>query len=116
MIRDAILHIMNEQPLLADVEALPAPSDVAFVCTNVRTMNGTRPVFVDRMESVFVFPYAQIRFIELPEAARAGAEPDGPRDSSGRRQERDARPVEKPAEPEPELEIDEDFLRRVRDI
>jgi hypothetical protein len=115
VIRNVVIHLMNEQPLLADVEALPLPSDVAFVCTNVRTMNGTRPVFIDRMESVFVFPYAQIRFIEVPDAARAG-EADGPRDSSGRRQERDARPAQKPAEPEPELEIDEDFLRRVRDI
>jgi hypothetical protein len=116
VIRNVVIHLMNEQPLLADVEALPAPTDIAFVCTNVRTMNGTRPVFIDRMESVFVFPYAQIRFVELPVVAPAGTEPDGPRDSSGRRQERDARPAEKPAEPEPELEIDEDFLRRVRDI
>lgn len=110
-----MIHLMNEQPLLADVEALPAPSDVAFVCTNVRTMNGTRPVFVDRSESVFVFPYAQIRFIELPDVARSG-ESDGLRDSSGRRQEPASRPAQAPPEPEPELEIDEDFLRRVRDI
>jgi hypothetical protein len=116
VIRNVVIHLMNEQPLLADVDALPAPSDVAFVCTNVRTMNGTRPVFVDRSESVFVFPYAQIRFIELPDVARSGEADEGLRDSSGRRQERDARPAEKPAEPEPELEIDEDFLRRVRDI
>jgi hypothetical protein len=116
VIRNVVIHLMNEQPLLADVEAMPGPTDVAFVCTNLRTMNGTRPVFVDRMESVFVFPYATIRFIELPTAALAGAEPDGPRDSSGHRRERDARSPEKPAEPEPELEIDEDFLRRVREV
>jgi hypothetical protein len=116
VIRNVVIHLMNEQPLLADVEALPSPSDVAFVCTNLRTMNGTRPVFVNRMESVFVFPYAQIRFIELPDEARSGAAGDGPRDSSGHQQERDARSGGKPAEPEPELEIDEDFLRRVRDI
>jgi hypothetical protein len=115
VIRNVVIHLVNEQPLLADVEAPPGPTDIAFVCTNLRTMNGTRPVFVDRSESVFVFPYAQIRFIELPDVARSG-EAEGLRDSSGHRQERDARPAEKPAEPEPELEIDEDFLRRVRDI
>jgi hypothetical protein len=95
---------------------MPGPTDVAFVCTNLRTMNGKRPVFVDRMESVFVFPYATIRFIELPNAAAAGADPEGLRDSSGHRQEREARPAEAPAQAEPELEIDEDFLRRVREI
>ena len=89
VIRNVVIHLMNEQPLLADVEALPGPTDVAFVCTNLRTMNGTRPVFIDRMESVFVFPYATIRFIELPNAALEGAEPDGQRDSSERRQQRD---------------------------
>jgi hypothetical protein len=114
MIRNVVIHLMNEQPLLADVEALPAPSDVAFVCTSVRTMNGTRPVFIDRMDSVFVFPYAQIRFVELPDAARSG-EADNAR-GTGRRQERPERPPEAPPVAEPELEIDEDFLRRVRDI
>jgi hypothetical protein len=116
VIRNVIIHLMNEQPLLADVEAMPGPTDVAFVCTNLRTMNGTRPVFIDRMESVFVFPYATIRFIELPNAALEGAEPDGQRDSSGRRQERDARPAQPAPAAKPELEIDEDFLRRVREI
>jgi hypothetical protein len=115
MIRNVVIHLMNEQPLLADVEAAPGPSDVAFVCTNLRTMNGTRPVFVNRMESVFVFPYTQIRFIELPDAALAG-DADGPSDQAGRRQERDPRGAAAPAQPEPELEIDEDFLRRVREI
>ena len=116
MIRNVVIHLMNEQPLLADVEAMPGPTDVAFVCTNLRTMNGTRPVFIDRMESVFVFPYATIRFIELPNAVLEGAEPDGQRDPSGRRQGRDARPAEPAPAAEPELEIDEDFLRRVREI
>jgi hypothetical protein len=114
VIRNVVIHLMNEQPMLADVEALPLPTDVAFVCTNLRTMNGTRPVFIDRMESTFVFPYAQIRFIELPDVARSG-EADGPGQPGGR-QQRDARAAQPAAQPEPELEIDEDFLRRVREI
>jgi hypothetical protein len=113
MIRNVVIHLINEQPLQADVEAPPAPTDIALVCTNLRTMNGTRPVFVDRSDSTFVFPYAQIRFVELPGAARAGTEPGDRRDQSSERgPDRDA----PPAAPEPELEIDEDFLRRVREI
>jgi hypothetical protein len=117
VIRNVVIHLINEQPLLADVEALPAPTDIALVCTNVRTMNGTRPVFVDHSESTFVFPYAQIRFVEMPDAARAGKDAGGPGDrSSGRGADRDSRSAQAPAAPEPELEIDEDFLRRVREI
>jgi hypothetical protein len=110
VIRNVVIHLLNEQPLLADIEAMPVPSDAAFVCTNLRTMNGTRPVFIDRMESTFVFPYAHIRFVEVPTAARAGGETPGSADAP--------RAAEKPAAaaPEPDLEIDEDFLRRVRDI
>jgi hypothetical protein len=116
MIKGVVIHLMNEQPLLADIEALPAPSDVAFVCTNLRTMNGKRPVFVDRMESTFVFPYSQIRFIEVPDPTRVGKQPTGSGEPQEARRDRDERPAAPPPEPEPELEIDEDFLRRIREI
>jgi hypothetical protein len=101
VIRDAVLHLLNEQPLLVDVFEKPLPSDSVLVCTNLRTMGKTRPIFADRMESTFVFPYAQIRLVELPTGATATA------------------PLERamavqPAKPE--LELDDDFLRRVRDF
>src|SRR4051812_33731337 len=102
---------MNEQPMLADIDELPAPSDVAFVCTNLRTMTGTKPVFIDHTESTFVFPYQHIRFVELPTGApgkAAGTPGERPRGAES--------PPVAPPEPEPDLEIDEDFLRRVRDI
>jgi hypothetical protein len=110
VIKNVVIHLLNEQPMLADIEALPEPSDVAFVCTNLRTMSGTRPVFVDRSESTFVFPYAHIRFVELP-AGRAGQRSGAPGDQPRRAESEPA-----PPPPEEELEIDEDFLKRVRDI
>ena len=115
MIKNVVIHLINEQPLLADIEALPQPSDVAFVCTNLRTMNGTRPVFVDKSESTFVFPYAHIRFVEVPTGARAGRQPDGSARQLPAGEERDGQAPATP-QPEAELEIDEDFLRRVREI
>ena len=99
----AILHLMNDQPLTVDLVEEPKPSDLAVVCTNVRTMDGKRPVFIDFSNSTFVFPMAMIRFVEVPQA---GAE-----------HERNAGLVAISAEPEEaeDLEIDEDFLRRVRE-
>ena len=102
MIRDAIIHLLNEQPLVADLPTMPSPGDLALICTNLRMMNRKRPIFVDQSASIFVFPFAQIRFVEIPgespavtEAARlpaiAAAEPD-------------------------EIELDEDLLRRVREL
>ena len=65
MLRDVVVHIINEQPLLADLLSAPEPSDVALICRNLRTMNGSKPVFIDSADSTFVLPMAAIRFVEI---------------------------------------------------
>ena len=113
MIRNVILHLNNEQPLLADLYEPPSPGDVGLRCTNLRMMNGKRPVFVDEIKSIFFFPYLHIRFVEIPPGAMTGA--DGPRDMM---EDADEAPVNQLPAPEAEadLEIDEDFLRRIREV
>ncbi len=107
MIRDVVIHLLGEQPVLADLLEDPAAADVNLICTNLRTVDGRRPVFVDHTASTFVFPYHQVRFIEIRLGRAATAGPGG--GSPGVEAAREA-----PA-PEVDLEIDEDFLRRVRD-
>jgi hypothetical protein len=95
-----VVHLLNDQPVVADVAEEPKPGDVILICTNLTTLDGRRPVFIDRSDSTFVFPYATVRFVEIPSGA-------GP-----------VRAVEEAAakaDEAEELEIDEDFLRRVRD-
>ena len=142
MIRNVVLHFPNEQPLLADLYDLPGPTDAGLLCTNVRGIDGHKPVFIDRTEATFFFPYRGIRFLEIPPGALAvhqsegGASPVVARlDEMQARPEdrpraypatepgpRDLLPVplgapdEEPLEPELDLEIDEDFLQRIRDI
>ncbi len=106
MIRNAVLHINNEQPMLADLLVMPSPSDVTLLCTNLRTLNGKRPVFADHVESVFVFPLIHLRFIEIPPGSTDVLGDVVPALTAG-----DAPNVE----PEPDLEIDEELLRRVRE-
>jgi hypothetical protein len=104
LVRDAVIHMTNEQPLVVDLFGLPTASDTALVCTNLRTLSGKRPVFADASDSVFLFPLAHVRFVEIPAA------------SSGRAPADDAaRHVSEGAAEESELEIDEGFLRRVRE-
>lgn len=69
MIRDVVLHLANEQPLKADLLAMPGPGDAGFTCTNLRTMDGRRPVYIDRSESTFFFPFVHLRFLEIPQVA-----------------------------------------------
>jgi hypothetical protein len=93
---------MNDQPLSVELLEEPTASDLAVICSNVRTIDGKKPVFIDFAASTFVFPMAMVRFVEIPQA---GAE-----------DERNAglMPTAEAGEPE-DLDIDEDFLRRVRE-
>jgi hypothetical protein len=112
VIRNAVLHLNNEQPLLADLFEPPSPGDVGLRCTNLRLMNGRRPVFVDDSASIFFFPYLHIRFVEIPPGAIGGGDESNalvePADA--------AREAPESAEAEPDLDIDEDFLRRIREV
>lgn len=102
MIRDAVIHLFNEQPLLADLLEAPLPGDISLLCTNLRMMNRKRPIFVDDGQSTFVFPYSQIRFVELPRGAE---------EHSGARL-----PLPASRDEPDEIELDEELLRRVRDL
>jgi hypothetical protein len=143
MIRNVVVHITNEQPLLADLYRMPEPTDVALVCTNVRAMSGGRPSFIHDSAATFIFPLIHIRFVEVPVTSRArgrgaptpddeieGTEPEEGGEAgadeagegealatpAGAKGAQGQKAVPAPQEPEAELEIDEDFLRRVRDI
>ena len=100
MIR-AILHLLNDQPIAVDLFTLPTPADITVICTNMRTVDGKKPVFIDFATSTFVFPMSSVRFVEIP-----------PTDAEMERVAGQA--IAAPAESE-DLEIDEDFLRRVRE-
>jgi hypothetical protein len=133
VIRNVVIHVSNEQPLLADLYGMPSSADVGLVCTNVRMLDGKRPIFIDHIDSTFFFPYLHLRFLEIPAGevqrhmSQAGT---GPRTAATAAVEDTASryPVivgEAPEEitsdePAPdaddELDIDEDFLQRVRDI
>jgi hypothetical protein len=98
----AILHLLNDQPLVVDLLEEPTQSDFTIVCTNVKTVDGKRPVFIDFSTSTFVFPMAMVRFVEIP---RESDEAERAKPAAAAAEDEDAE----------DLEIDEDFLRRVRE-
>jgi hypothetical protein len=116
---------------------MPGQSDAGVLCTNVRMMDGKRPAFIDSITSTFVFPYHVLRFLEIAPAeiakhqesggdapAFAAARPSGPAtsgDDATRLPVVAGGPNDGVAaggldDLEIELDIDEDFLQRVRDI
>jgi hypothetical protein len=107
VIRNVVIHLLSEQPVMADLFDAPAAGDMNLICANLRMLDGRRPVFVDDSASTFVFPYRHIRFIEIrPErSATAGVDGEAAR----------AAAVETATAAEADLEIDEDFIRRIRE-
>jgi hypothetical protein len=103
MIRNAVIHIANEQPLLADLFRMPEPGDQGLLLTNLRTLSGSRPVFIDDSAGTFFFPYRFIRFVEIPASASSGSVDTGSE-------------VQVAGEPDEDLDLDEDFLRRIREV
>ena len=102
-----MIHLLNEQPLVADLFGYPSPGDAVLVCTNVRGVTGKRPVWADNINAVFYFPWLQIRFLEVP--------PDRAAPAPSHADPGTAIALREPAD-EGDLEIDEEFLRRVRDV
>ena len=104
MIRNVVVHMQGDQPFLADLLAMPTPTDAALVCTNIRLAGGKKPTFIDHSESTFLIPLLHVRFVEIPPTAEALAE-------TAQLAAGDIAP----GNGRDELEIDEDFLRRVRE-
>jgi hypothetical protein len=112
MIRNVVLHLNNEQPVVVDLFELPKAIDLGVRCTNMKTLDGKRPVFIDDTNAVFFFPYLHVRFVEIPPRSLVGTELEVAVEV--------AVPVAAPAaeslDDDENLEIDEDFLRRIREV
>jgi hypothetical protein len=133
MIRNVILHLHGEQPMKADIESLPTAADAGLLCTNLRTLEGRKPMSTEYLDSVFLLPYNIIRFIEIPRAAihEAGLDHDLPPSPAELPAEAVAVPdgvnvmvtpppaTGSPAAPEDDdlehLAPDEELLRRIRE-
>jgi hypothetical protein len=61
----AILHVVGEESVLGEIEAMPNPSDNFVVVTNPRRKDGKPLPTVNEDVSSVVFPWTRIAFIEL---------------------------------------------------
>jgi len=121
VIRDAVIHMNNEQPLVCDLRELPDTADVGLLCTNLRLVDGRKPTFIDATDSWFIIPYHIIRFVEMPlssvEAGERLALPPGPILAPG---EGDDDEDADDGEPDDEDELlddaSEELLQRIREV
>lgn len=67
-----LLHIANDEPVLADVEELPSPTDQAVLCSNIRKRDGKDVHYIDAQAVSFLIPWHRIMLLEI-----IGAEEEG---------------------------------------
>jgi len=60
-----LVHIINEEPIMAEVEALPAPTDQAIVCLHPRRLDGREVHYVLPEVQTIILPWHRISFVEV---------------------------------------------------
>lgn len=65
---DVIIHLANEDPILAEMEELPDPTHQNIIITNPRRRDGRALHYVTDGATAFIFPWSRISFIEIMEA------------------------------------------------
>jgi hypothetical protein len=64
---EVIIHLQNEDPVLADIESLPDPTHQFVEVTNPRRRDGRSLHYVTEGATSFLFPWTRITFIEVME-------------------------------------------------
>lgn len=60
-----ILHIANEDPIVGEMDEMPAPSDQIVVVKNPRRRDGKDISYLNGNVSTVVWPMIRINFIEI---------------------------------------------------
>jgi hypothetical protein len=61
----AIVHLMGEDAILADMDELPDPSHNYLVLRNIRKKDGKPLSYVDDEATAFLYSWNRISFIEM---------------------------------------------------
>ena len=62
---EVIIHLHNEDPILAEIEAMPEPTHQSIVLKNPRRRDGNPLHYVTDGATAFIFPWTRISFIEV---------------------------------------------------
>jgi hypothetical protein len=65
MTLEVIVHLNNEDPIVAEIERIPEPTDQTLVLMNPRRRDGRSLHYVTEGATSFLFPWTRISFIEI---------------------------------------------------
>jgi len=68
---EIIMHLHNEDPIVAEIDEMPQPGDQTIVLTNPRRRDGQSVHYITEGATAFIFPWTRISFIEVMAAEEA---------------------------------------------
>jgi len=60
-----VLHILNSEPILGEIDELPAPDDNIITLHNPRHLDGKDIIYIQEQVSTVIWPLEKINFIEI---------------------------------------------------
>ena len=60
-----IVHVSNEEPFMAEIEALPEPTAQVIIVTNPRRPDGRELHYMSDDATMMILPWHRINFIEV---------------------------------------------------
>lgn len=66
-----IVHIANEEPIVCEIEALPAAQDQLLTLSNPRMRDGKELKYLEEDVSRLVVPWHRINFVQILPSAEA---------------------------------------------
>lgn len=60
-----VIHLVGEEPIVAEMEKLPDPSDNCVICSGVRRRDGKPVEYVEANVDIVIFPWHRISVIEV---------------------------------------------------
>ena len=74
MALQVIMHLHNEDPFLADIDALPDPTHNFVKITNPRKRDGKAISTLTTGATAFIYPWTRITFIEVMDDGESTAQ------------------------------------------
>lgn len=69
---EVIIHLQNEDPVLAELDEMPDPTHQCIFVNNPRRRDGRQLHYVTEGATGFIFPWTRITFIEIMGEEEAG--------------------------------------------
>ena len=61
----ALVHVKNEDPIVAELDEIPSATDNLIILKNPRRRDGKDIHYLDNQVTLVIFPYERINFVEI---------------------------------------------------